>query len=62
MRKKDSQGIVDMLFRLGIKIQIVILTINNKESDDIFAYNSKAEDLMPISGTIVKVGRNQFLL
>lgn len=62
IRKIDSQRILDMLFRLGLKIPVFILTINKTESDDIFAYNSKAEDLMPLSGTIVKVARNQFLL
>jgi len=62
MRKKDSQRIVDMLNRLGLKIPVVILTINKTESNDIFAYNSKAEDLMPMSGTIVRVGNKQYLL
>ncbi len=62
MRKKDSQRIVDMLYRLGLKIPVVILTINKTESNDIFAYNTKADDLMPQSGTIVKVGNKQYLL
>ena len=62
MRKKDSQRILDMLYRLGLQIPVVILTINKTESEDIFAHNTQAEDHMPISGPIVKVGFNRYLL
>ncbi|OJV35274.1 MAG: hypothetical protein BGO29_12760 [Bacteroidales bacterium 36-12] len=62
MRKKDSQRISDMLFRLGLQIPVIIVTINKTESDDVFGFNPEAEDLMPISGTIVRFDKSQFLL
>jgi hypothetical protein len=62
MSKKESQPIVDMLHRLGLNIPVIIVTINKTETQDIVAFNTQAHDLMPISGTIVKVGYNQFLL
>lgn len=62
MSKKESQPIVDMLYKLGFNIPVIIVTINKTETQDIFAFNTQATDLMPLSGTIVKVGYNQFLL
>lgn len=62
MSKKESQPIVDMLHRLGLNIPVIIVTINKTETQDIVAFNTQVADLMPTSGTIVKVGYNQFLL
>ncbi len=62
MSKKESKPIVDMLHKLGLNIPVIILTINKTESNDIVAFNTQVPDLMPLSGKIVKVGHNQFLL
>lgn len=62
MRKKDSERISNMLFRLGLQIPVIIVTINKTESKDVFGFNPDAEDLMPISGTIIKFDKSQFLL
>jgi len=62
MSRKESQPIVDMLYRLGLNIPVFIVTINKTETQDIVAFDTEATDLMPMSGTIVRVGGNQFLL
>lgn len=60
--KKESKPITDMLYTLGFNIPVYIVTINKTESSDIVAFDSDSADLMPLSGTYVKVGYNQFLL
>jgi hypothetical protein len=62
MSKKESQPIIDMLYRLGLNIPVFIVTINKTETQDIIAFNTDVSDLMPTSGTVVRVGGNQFLL
>jgi hypothetical protein len=62
MGKKESKPITDMLYTLGFNIPVFIVTINKTESSDIVAFDSDSTDLMPLSGTYVKVGYNQFLL
>jgi hypothetical protein len=62
MSKKEAQPIIDMLYRLGLNIPVIIVTINKTETLDIVAFDTEAADLMPTSGTVVRVGRNQFLL
>jgi len=62
MSKKEAQPIIDMLYRLGLKIPVIIVTINKTETQDIVAFDTEATDLMPTSGTVIRVGNNQFLL
>ena len=62
MSKKDSKPITDMLYTLGFNIPVIIVTINKTETHDIVAFDTEFSDLMPLSGTIVKVRFNQFLL
>lgn len=62
MRRKDSQRIVDMLHRLGLNIPVIVVSINKTESEDIVVFNTQVSDLMPLSGTFIKVNYNQFLL
>ena len=62
MSKRESQPIVEMLNRLGFNIPVIIVTINKTETQDIVAFNTKESDLMPVSGTVIRIGNNQFLL
>ena len=62
MGKKESRPITDMLYTLGFNMSVYIVTINKTESSDIVAFEPDSTDLMPLSGTYVKVGYNQFLL
>jgi hypothetical protein len=62
MSKKEAQPIIDMLYRLGLNIPVIVVTINKTETQDIVAFDTESTDLMPTSGTVVRVGGNQFLL
>jgi hypothetical protein len=62
MSKREAQPIIDMLYRLGLNIPVIVITINKTETQDIVAFDTEASDLMPASGTVIRVGNNQFLL
>jgi hypothetical protein len=62
MSKREAQPIVDMLYRLGLNIPVIVVTINKTETQDIVAFDTESADLMPTSGTVIRVGGNQFLL
>ncbi len=62
MSKRESKPITDMLYKLGFNIPIFIVTINKTEASDIVAFDNQSSDLMPLSGTIIRVKKQQFLL
>lgn len=62
MSKKEAKPITDMLYQLGFNLPVFIVTINKTEASDYVAFDTNLSGLMPISGTYVKVGYNQFLL
>ena len=41
---------------------VIPASINKTETDDIVAFNTQVSDLMPLSGTIIPVDYNQYLL
>ncbi len=48
---------------LGLNIPVIVVTINKTESKELLGFDvSDAENLMPYSGTIVKVGKSEYLL
>jgi L-rhamnose mutarotase len=62
MGKKESQPIVNMLYRLGLNIPVIVVTINKTEESEIVAFDNSAPDKMPISGTIIQTRAAEFLL
>lgn len=62
MSKEEYDPIEKELNNLGLNIPIVIITINKTESEDIVVFDKNFDGLIPISGTYVNVGYNQFLL
>lgn len=62
MSKKESKPITDMLYQLGFNLPVFIVTINKTEASDYVAFDTNLSGLMPMSGTFIKVGYNQFLL
>lgn len=62
MRQDELQPIEDGLKDLGLDIPVFIVSINKTESSDIVAFDNSWKDLMPMSGTFIKVGYNKFLL
>lgn len=60
--KKELKPIMDTLHTLGLNIPVIIVTINKTESKELLAFDMSNSNLMPYSGTIVKVGKNEYLL
>lgn len=61
--KKELQPIIDTLHALGLPIPVIIVTINKTESKELLGFDLNDPDfLMPMSGTILKVGSTEFLL
>jgi hypothetical protein len=62
MSREEYAPIEQELNNLGLDIPIVIITINKTESEDIVVFDRNYPGLIPISGTYINIGYNQFLL
>lgn len=62
MSEREIDYIEKAILNLGLSIPIFIISINKTESEDIIAFDKGWKDLMPISGTYINIGRNQYLL
>lgn len=51
-----------MLYKLRFMIPVYVVTINKTEIGDYIAFNSESTDLMPLSGTFVKIKPFQYLV
>jgi len=61
--KKELQPIIETLYALGLPIPVIIVSINKTESKELLGFDLKDPvNLMPISGTILKVGKAEYLL
>jgi len=60
--KKELVPIIDILYKLGLPIPVIIITINKTESNELLAFDKDSKELMPYSGTMVQVDRYQYLL
>src|SRR5690606_36654203 len=62
MSKEEVEPIENSLRELELNIPVFIVSINKTESSDIVAFDLNWKDLMPISGTFIKLGYNRFYL
>jgi hypothetical protein len=62
MGKKELEPIETQLKELGLDIPVIIITVNKTESKDLVIFDSNHKELIPISGTFICIGRNDFLL
>jgi len=62
MGKKELEPIEMQLKELGLDIPVIIITVNKTESKDLVIFDSNHKELIPISGTFICIGRNDFLL
>jgi len=61
--KKELEPILKTLHTLGLNIPVIIVTINKTESKELIGFDvSDPYNLMPYSGTIIKVGKSEYLL
>ncbi len=64
MSQEDLEPIKLVLRSLNLDIPVIVININKTESRDfvVFDTNCPSNGMIPISGTFIDVGRNQFLL
>jgi hypothetical protein len=62
MSKREAKPITNMLNTLGLNIPVLIVTINKTETSDIVMFDEKQQGYMPLSGTVLKIRNNDFLL
>lgn len=62
MSEKEIKPIKQGMKLLGLHVPLYILNINKTEAQDIIAYDSNWSNLMPKSGTYIRIGFNKFLL
>lgn len=47
---------------MSLNIPVIIITINKTESKDLVLFDLNCPEFIPVSGTFISIGRNQFLL
>ena len=62
LSKKELKPIEQGLARLGLKIPVVVVTVNKSFSQDVLAFDTDSELLMPASYSYIPVNRTQYLL
>lgn len=62
MSKYEAKPITNMLNTLGLNIPVLIVTINKTETCDIVMFDEKQQGYMPLSGTVLKIRNDDFLL
>lgn len=62
MSKREARPITQMLNTLGLNIPVLIVTINKTETSDIVMFDEKQQGYMPLSGTVLKIRNDDFLL
>ncbi len=62
LSKKELKPIEMGLARLGLKIPVVVVTVNKSFSQDVLAFDTDSEHLMPASYSYIPVNRTQYLL
>ncbi len=62
MSEKELAPIEKALLELGLDIPVFIVTVNKTESEDIIAFDTASDNLMPLSGTYINIGESKYLL
>ncbi len=63
LSKKDLKPILETLYhKLNLPIPVIIVTINKTASKEIIAFDTQSTELMPYSGTYIKIAERQYLL
>ena len=59
---KELKPVEKALAGLGLKIPVVVVSVNKSYSDDVVGFDMSQAYLMPVSGTYMPVGYNLYLL
>jgi hypothetical protein len=61
--KEELKPIMKTLHALGLPIPVIVVSINKTESKELVGFDiSDRSNLMPYSGTFIKVGKSEYLL
>jgi len=59
---KELKPIEKGLSELGLKVPLLVVSVNKSYSDDIVGFHLTPENKMPLTGTFLPIGRSQYLL
>ncbi len=63
MSEQELEPILNVLHHLELDIPVIVVSINKTESKELLAFDIKdTKNLMPLSGTILQVGKRDYLL
>lgn len=63
MSRKEARPITKMLYNLGLQgVPVFVLNISKTESEDLIAFDTEEQNMMPESGTVVNLNRGNYLL
>lgn len=62
LSKKELKPVEAGLARLGLKIPVVVVSVNKSFSQDVLGFDTDSEHLMPASYSYIPVSRTQYLL
>ncbi|MBY0426306.1 MAG: hypothetical protein K2Q22_11765 [Cytophagales bacterium] len=60
--RTEKKFMDEIIHNLGLSIPIFVVSINKTEFEDYLVYDTNFKDLMPYSGTIIDIGRNEYVL
>lgn len=62
LNRREGQRIEDILLLSGIQCAIYVVNVVTAVNDDLIAFDTSQQNLMPVSGTIIRLRDTQFLL
>lgn len=62
MSDRDAGEILKLIYALNYRIPMIVVHIGKTETSDYIGFNPDAADLMPLSGSYLKLTDNQYLL
>ena len=63
MSRREARPITTMLYNLGVKdVPVYVVNISKTESEDLVGFDNSETNLMPVSGTVINLGRGNYLL
>jgi len=62
MSEEDLKPITKLLYNLGLDITVIVISINKTESSDYVIFDTNCPAIIPISGTFIGIGNDQYLL
>lgn len=60
--KKDFQPILDVLHGLGLDIPVIVISVNKTESHEMVIFDKSCHEIIPDSGTFIRIDKHQILL